>query len=67
MSLISRLLVLFLSSISLSGCIAVTVVDAAVGVTTSVVGGAVDVVDAVTPDIISDDDDDNEDDGDDEE
>ena len=46
------LLVLF----SLSGCIAVSVVSAAVGVTTTIVGGAVDVVDAVTPDIFDDDD-----------
>jgi hypothetical protein len=43
---------------SLSGCIAVSVVSAAVGVTTTIVGGAVDVVDAVTPDIFDDDDND---------
>ncbi len=42
----------------LCGCIAVSVVSTAVGVTTAVVGGAIDVVDAVTPDIIDDDDDD---------
>jgi hypothetical protein len=41
---------------SFSGCIAVSVVSAAVGVTTTIVGGAVDVVDAVTPDIFDDDD-----------
>ncbi|MFT5841212.1 MAG: hypothetical protein ACI9UT_003726 [Flavobacteriales bacterium] len=41
---------------SLSGCIAVSVVSAAVGVTTTVVGGAIDVVDIVTPDIIDDND-----------
>jgi hypothetical protein len=52
------LLVLF----SLSGCIAVSVVSAAVGVTTTIVGGAVDVVDAVTPDIFDDDDEQAEDD-----
>ena len=46
------LLVLF----NLSGCIAVSVVSAAVGVTTTIVGGAIDVVDAVTPDIFDDDD-----------
>jgi hypothetical protein len=40
---------------SLSGCIAVSVVSAAVGVTTTIIGGAVDVVDAVTPDIFDDD------------
>jgi hypothetical protein len=40
--------------VSLSGCIAATVVSAAVGVTTTVVGGAIDVVDAVTPDIFYD-------------
>lgn len=45
---------------NLSGCIAVSVVSAAVGVTTTIVGGAVDVVDAVTPDIFDDDDDDND-------
>jgi hypothetical protein len=44
---------------SLSGCIAVSVVSAAVGVTTTVVGGAIDVVDIVTPDIIDDNDIDN--------
>lgn len=43
---------------NLSGCIAVSVVSAAVGVTTTIVGGAVDVVDAVTPDIFDDDDND---------
>lgn len=47
--------------ILLSGCIAATVVSTAVGVTTTVVGGAIDVVDAVTPDIIDDDDDEEED------
>ena len=44
----------------LSGCVAIAVVDTAIDATTTVVGGAIDVVDAVTPDIISDDDDDNE-------
>ena len=39
----------------LSGCVSM-VVSTAVGVTTTVIGGAVDVVDAVTPDIIDDDD-----------
>jgi hypothetical protein len=43
-------------------CIAVSVVSAAVGVTTTIVGGAVDVVDAVTPDIFDDDDEQAEDD-----
>jgi len=42
--------------VGLSGCIAATVVSTAVGVTTTVVGGAIDVVDAVTPDIVDDDD-----------
>jgi hypothetical protein len=37
--------------ISFSGCIAVSVVSAAVGITTTIVGGAIDVVDTVTPDI----------------
>jgi hypothetical protein len=55
------LLVLF----NLSGCIAVSVVSAAVGVTTTIVGGAVDVVDAVTPDIFDDDDEQAEDEEDD--
>lgn len=40
--------------LGLSGCIAATVISTAVGVTTTVVGGAVDVVDTVTPDIIDD-------------
>lgn len=44
----------------LGGCVAIAVVDTAIDATTTVVGGAIDVVDAVTPDIISDDDDDNE-------
>ena len=39
---------------SLSGCIAATVVSAAVGVTTTIVGGAIDVIDTVTPDIFDD-------------
>jgi hypothetical protein len=41
--------------IGLSGCVAVSVVSTAVGVTATVVGGAIDVVDAVTPDILDDD------------
>lgn len=49
---------------SLSGCIAVTAVSAAVEVTTTVIGGTIDVVDTVTPDIMDDDDDEpTEDDG----
>lgn len=36
----------------LSGCLVTSVVGAAVSATTTVVGTAVDVVDAVTPDII---------------
>ncbi len=43
---------------NLSGCIVVTAVSA----TATVVGGAIDVVDAVTPDIFDDDDDDDDDD-----
>jgi hypothetical protein len=46
--------------VSLSGCVVVTAVSA----TAAVVGGAIDVVDAVTPDIFDDDDDDDDDDGD---
>ena len=48
---------------SLSGCIAATVVSTAVGATTAVVGGAIDVVDTVTPDIIDEDDEQAEGDG----
>lgn len=44
----------------LSGCVAVSVVSTAVGATVAVVEGAVEVVDAVTPDIFSDDDDDDD-------
>lgn len=51
------LLVLFLTMM-LSGCIAYTVIETAVYATTTVVGGAVGVVDAVTPDVFSDEDDD---------
>ncbi len=45
---------LFLISFTflLSGCV---VVSTAVGVTTSVIGGVVEVVDTVTPDILDDD------------
>ncbi len=43
--------------VNLSGC---TVVSVAIGATSAVVGGAIDVVDIVTPDIIDDDDDDDE-------
>lgn len=59
-------LLIILFSINLSGCVAVAVVDAAVGVTTTVIGGTVDVVDAVTPDVFSDDDDEDNDDDDEE-
>ncbi len=52
---------------SLSGCIAITAVSTAVGVTTTVIGGAIDVVDAVTPDIMDDDDEQVEDDSNDNE
>ena len=55
-------LLLLSVAFSLSGCIAVTVVSTAVDVTTSAVGGAIDVVDAVTPDIIDDNDEQTEDD-----
>jgi hypothetical protein len=57
-------LIIFLLCIAsnLSGCVIATVASVAVGVTTTVVGGAIDVVDAVTPDIIDDDDDDDLDD-----
>ncbi|MFT6270151.1 MAG: hypothetical protein ACJAVV_002980 [Alphaproteobacteria bacterium] len=50
----------------LSGCVAVTAVSAVVGVTTTVVGGAIDVVDAVTPDILDDDDEEKEEENEDE-
>jgi len=50
-------LLLLSVAFSLSGCIAVTVVSTAVDVTTSVVGGAIDVVDAEQAE---DEDDDNE-------
>ncbi len=54
------LLLLFIV-FNLSGCIAVAVVSTAVSATTTVVGGAIDVVDAVTPDIIDDEDEGDED------
>lgn len=50
-------IILLLSISNLSGCVIATVASVAVGVTTTVVGGAIDVVDAVTPDIMDDDDD----------
>lgn len=49
-------LLLLSIAFSLTGCIAVTAVSTAVSATTTVVGGAIDVVDTVTPDIIDDDD-----------
>jgi len=52
----AQVFLLLFSLISLSGCIAATVLSTAVGVTTTVVGGAIDVIDLVTPDIIDDDD-----------
>ena len=55
--IVQGIFLLFVLS-SLSGCIAATGVSAAVGVTTTVVGGAIDVIDTVTPDIINDDDED---------
>ena len=58
MNKIAQGVVLLSVLFSLSGCIAATVISTAVGVTTTVVGGAIDVVDAVTPDIIDDDNDD---------
>ena len=51
---IINLLSVIIFCMSLSGC----VVSAAFGIATSVVGGAIDVVDAVTPDIFDDEDDD---------
>lgn len=55
MKKIAQGIFLFYVLFSLSGCIAASVLSAAVDVTTTVVGGAIDVVDAVTPDIIDDD------------
>lgn len=51
-------IILLLSMSNLSGCVIATVASVAVGVTTTVVGGAIEVVDAVTPDIMDDDDED---------
>lgn len=64
MKKILQVFLLLYLAFSLSGCVAVTVVSAAVGATTTVVGGAIDVVDAVTPDIMDDDDDEDEDEDD---
>ena len=57
MKKIAQSFLLLYLAFSLSGCIAVSVVSTAVGVTTTVIGGAIDVVDTVTPDIMDDDDD----------
>ena len=54
MTLVKAIISLILLS-SLSGCV---VLSTAVGVTTTVVGGVIDVVDLVTPDILDDDDED---------
>lgn len=61
--ILKSILCAFFSLIFLSGCI----VSTAVGITTTAIGTAVDVVDAVTPDIIDDDDDDEDEDEDEEE
>ena len=53
---VTQVVFLFYLLLSLSGCVAVSVVSTAVGATTAVVGGAIDVVDAVTPDILDDED-----------
>ncbi|MGB0898622.1 MAG: NF038104 family lipoprotein [Psychrobium sp.] len=58
-TLVQSLSILFLL-LSLSGCIAASIVSGAVDITTTAVGGAIDVVDAVTPDILDDDDDEKE-------
>ena len=58
-TLAQSLSILFLL-ISLSGCIAASIVSGAVDITTTAVGGAIDVVDAVTPDILDDDDEEDE-------
>ena len=63
-TLVQSLSILFLL-LSLSGCIAASIVSGAVDITTTAVGGAFDVVDAVTPDILDDDDDDDDDEEDD--
>jgi hypothetical protein len=59
MTLVKAIISLILLS-SLSGCV---VLSTAVGVTTTVVGGVIDVVDLVTPDILDDDDDEDEEEG----
>lgn len=58
-TLVQSLSILFLL-LSLSGCIAASIVSGAVDITTTAVGGAIDVVDAVTPDILDDDDEEDE-------
>lgn len=57
----SQIFVITFLLLTLSGCIAATIVSTAVDVTTTAVGAAVDVVDVVTPDIIDDDEDDEDD------
>ena len=57
MKLVNGIITLVLIN-CLSGCV---VVGAAVGVTTIVVGGVVEVVDTVTPDIFDDEDEDEDD------
>ena len=52
----TRVVVMLCALCGVSGCIVVTVVSA----TATVVGGAIDVVDAVTPDIFDDDEEDND-------
>jgi len=59
---VTQVVFMFYLLLSLSGCVAVSVVSAAVGATTTVVGGAIDVVDAVTPDILDDEDDEDDED-----
>ncbi len=57
---IAQILSILFLLISLSGCIAASIVSGAVDITTTAVGGAIDVVDAVTPDILDDDDEEDE-------
>jgi len=55
---IDKLIAVIFSLVLLSGCVVVTT---AVGVTTTVVGGAIEVVDIVTPDIFDDESDEDQD------
>ncbi len=62
-----KLIIVVWLCLGLSGCVVYTVAETAVDATTTVIGGAIGVVDAVTPDVFDDEDEDNDEENKDEE